>query len=183
MEDGRHPAVFGVLADDSDFFIAKDIRYIPLSGLTIGTRQPHQAGRPVIRGAIFDNQATAQQLGLSSPNRLIDLAILSGNDYTYEFARRHIHPLIVQSDTDRPSSGQSSDRHRRRIAQVAAFLNQNHDTRMEDMLMFEPIFREEQSAQEFNRLIILCCKCYQREGTHQHQPLTPTSNTLYYLHI
>jgi len=167
MDDGRHPSVFAVLADDSDSFIAKDIRYIPLSSLRITARQQQQHGRPLIRGAIFDNQTTTQQLGLSSSNRLIDLAILLGNDYTYGFARHRIHPLIVQSETEHLPSGRSS--YRNVIAQVAAFLNQNHDTRLEDIRTFDPIFREERSAQEFNRLIALCRKCYQRGTHHQHQ--------------
>ena len=74
----RASALAVVLADDSDFLLFRDCRYIAFN-----------CCRRLARGAsvpVWSRAALAGRLGLPSEARLVEMALLLGNDYTSHFS-------------------------------------------------------------------------------------------------
>ncbi len=74
------PGAYAILGNDSDFFLMRGARFVPLQHLRVDD------GRVLAR--VFTPESVAAALGLPEP-RLHELAALCGNDITAEFIDRH----------------------------------------------------------------------------------------------
>lgn len=76
----RKGRAYAVLAEDSDFFCMKGVRYIPFSKLVI---TESEANVVAISARVFTPELVAATLGLKT-DQLVDLALVCGNDLTLQ---------------------------------------------------------------------------------------------------
>eukprot|EP01119_Soliformovum_irregulare_P010185 TRINITY_DN2492_c0_g1_i1.p1 TRINITY_DN2492_c0_g1~~TRINITY_DN2492_c0_g1_i1.p1 ORF type:complete len:1074 (-),score=296.49 TRINITY_DN2492_c0_g1_i1:16-3237(-) len=73
IRDAQSPNVLGILAEDSDFYLASNIKYFPIDMI--------EFTRHGIDCRYFQSEAVATALDVPT-NRIADFCILMGNDYT-----------------------------------------------------------------------------------------------------
>jgi hypothetical protein len=104
------PGAYAVLGNDSDFFLMRGARFIPLQHLEV-------TPDGLVHARVFSPEMVAEALRLS-PDRLHELAALCGNDITTEFVDKHAVARALGIQTIR--SQHRGDRCH--PTQVAAFL-------------------------------------------------------------
>lgn len=79
----RAGRAYAVLAEDSDFFCMKGVRYIPMSSFTVQETVESPGAQPkvTISARVFTPELVAASLGLEV-DQLVDLALVCGNDLT-----------------------------------------------------------------------------------------------------
>eukprot|EP00635_Sarcinochrysidales_sp_CCMP3193_P009447 CAMPEP_0118893450 /NCGR_PEP_ID=MMETSP1166-20130328/2650_1 /TAXON_ID=1104430 /ORGANISM="Chrysoreinhardia sp, Strain CCMP3193" /LENGTH=1646 /DNA_ID=CAMNT_0006832261 /DNA_START=151 /DNA_END=5091 /DNA_ORIENTATION=+ len=83
-----------VLAEDSDFMVFRQCRYVPLEEF-----EKLASKRPV---RVYDRDSVAAALDIAPAERLVDLAILLGNDYTGHLPRQDLAKLCPLNDKAPP---------------------------------------------------------------------------------
>ena len=117
----RTPGAYAIIGNDSDFFLMRGVRFIPLQYLTFS-----HDGRLLAR--VFTPESVASALGLPE-SRLHELAAICGNDITSEFIDRH----TVASVLGIPTIRSKTRGNRCHPTDAAAFLQRiPADTRLAD---------------------------------------------------
>ena len=86
-----------VVGCDSDFFLYKDINYLPLTEFCVSEEDDKTKH---VRCPIFRRDALAQSLGLPRGDMLIELALLLGNDYVTDPSSQ----LVVAGSPTQPNA-------------------------------------------------------------------------------
>lgn len=79
----RNNRAFAVLAEDSDFFCMKNVRYIPMARFTVTEEMNGRDAdaKVTVAARVFTPELVAASLGLEV-DQLVDLALVCGNDLT-----------------------------------------------------------------------------------------------------